>query len=116
MTRTERIRHVGIAHRDVEFDRGVLHRIEDRDVVGGIFRIVGASVLKFPSWGWAVLSGIVSLVLGVMVLAYMPLMSVFFLGIVVGANLLTDGIAFVALGTQLHSIPKIEPYKESKAA
>ena len=85
-------------------------------VVGGLFRMVGASLLKFPSWGWAVLSGIVSLVLGVMVLAYMPVMSVFFLGIVVGANLVTDGIAFVALGTQLHSIPKIEPYKPSKAA
>jgi uncharacterized membrane protein HdeD (DUF308 family) len=85
-------------------------------VVGGLFRIVGASVLRFPSWGWAVLSGIVSLVLGVVVLAHMPVMSVFFLGIVVGVDLLTDGIAFVALGTQLHSIPKIEPYKASKAA
>ena len=85
-------------------------------VVGGLFRMVGASLLKFPSWGWAAFSGIVSLVLGVMVLAYMPVMSVFFLGIVVGANLLTDGIAFVALGTQLHSIPKIEPFKASKAA
>lgn len=85
-------------------------------VVGGLFRIVGASVLRFPSWGWAVLSGIVSLVLGVVVLAHMPVMSVFFLGIVVGVDLVTDGIAFVALGTQLHSIPKIEPYKASKAA
>ncbi len=85
-------------------------------VVGGLFRIVGASVLRFPSWGWALLSGIVSLVLGVVVLAHMPVMSVFFLGIVVGVDLLTDGIAFVALGTQLHSIPKIEPYKASKAA
>ncbi len=85
-------------------------------VVGGLFRIVGASVLRFPSWGWAVISGIVSLVLGVVVLAHMPVMSVFFLGIVVGVDLLTDGIAFVALGTQLHSIPKIEPYKASKAA
>jgi uncharacterized membrane protein HdeD (DUF308 family) len=85
-------------------------------VVGGLFRIVGASVLRFPSWGWAVLSGIVSLVLGVVVFAHMPVMSVFFLGIVVGVDLLTDGIAFVALGTQLHSIPKIEPYKASKAA
>ena len=85
-------------------------------VVGGLFRMVGASLLKFPSWGWAVFSGLVSLVLGVVVLAHLPVMTVFFLGIVVGVNLLTDGIAFVALGTQLHSIPKIEPFKASKAA
>ena len=84
-------------------------------VVGGMFRVVGASVLRFPSWGWAVVSGIVSLVLGVVVLAHMPAMGVFFLGIVVGVNLLTDGIAFVALATQLHSIPKLESYK-AKAA
>ncbi len=85
-------------------------------VVGGLFRIVGASLLRFPSWAWAALSGFVSLVLGVLVLAHIPVMSVFFLGIVVGVDLLTDGIAFVAFGTQLHSIPKIEPYKASKAA
>jgi len=85
-------------------------------VVAGLFRMVGASLLKFPSWGWAVFSGIVSLVLGVVVLAHLPVMTVFFLGIVVGVNLLTDGIAFVALGTQLHSIPKIEPFKAPKAA
>jgi uncharacterized membrane protein HdeD (DUF308 family) len=85
-------------------------------VVGGLFRIVGASLLRFPSWAWAVLSGIVSLVLGVVVLAHMPVMSIFLLGIVVGVDLLTDGIAFVALAAQLHSIPKTEPYKASKAA
>jgi uncharacterized membrane protein HdeD (DUF308 family) len=85
-------------------------------VVGGLFRMVGASLLKFPSWGWAVFSGLVSLILGVVVLAHLTAMSAFFLGIVVGVNLLTDGIAFVALGTQLHSIPKIEPFKASKAA
>ena len=84
-------------------------------VVGGLFRIVGASLLKFPSWMWAVLSGIVSLVLGVVVLAHMPIMSVFFVGTVVGVDLVTDGIAFVALGTQLHSLPKLESYK-AKAA
>ena len=85
-------------------------------VVSGVFRAIAAGMLKFPRWGWAVFSGIVSLVLGVVVLAHLPVMTVFFLGIVVGVNLLTDGIAFVALGTQLHSIPKIEPFKASKAA
>jgi len=85
-------------------------------VVGGLFRVVGASLLRFPSWIWAVFSGVTSLVLGILVLAHMPVTSIFFLGIVVGVDLLTDGMAFVALGTQLHNLPKIDAYKASKAA
>src|SRR5271165_1937773 len=32
-------------------------------IVGGLFRAIGAGMLKFPRWGWSVFSGIVSLVL-----------------------------------------------------
>ena len=38
MARSERERHVGIAHRRVEFGDAVLHRIENRNDVGGVFR------------------------------------------------------------------------------
>ena len=33
-------------------------------IVGGVFRAFGASALQFPQWGWAVVSGIVSVALG----------------------------------------------------
>jgi uncharacterized membrane protein HdeD (DUF308 family) len=35
-------------------------------MVGGLFRVVGAVLLRFPNWGWACLSGVIAFLLGVM--------------------------------------------------
>jgi uncharacterized membrane protein HdeD (DUF308 family) len=76
-------------------------------IVGGLFRTVGSGLLRFPSWLWTMLSGVIALILGIVVLAKMPVASVFFLGLVVGVNFVLDGAAFLALATALHKIPKI---------
>src|SRR5271157_4409848 len=38
-------------------------------IVGGLFRAVGSSVIQFPRWGWTVFAGLVSVALGVYLLA-----------------------------------------------
>lgn len=84
-------------------------------IVGGLFQIVAAMLMRFPSWFWSMLSGVVSLVLGIIVLARMQETSVFFLGLVVGVSFLMDGVSFIALATELHKLPQMTVYK-SKAA
>jgi uncharacterized membrane protein HdeD (DUF308 family) len=74
-------------------------------VVGGLFRAVGASTVRFPNWGWTALSGVVSMVLGVWVLTQLPLASQFFIGIVVGVDFIFDGIASITLGTAVRNVP-----------
>ena len=74
-------------------------------IVGGLFRTAGASVIKFPWWGWTALSGIVAVVLGVYLLANWPVASTFFVGIVIGVNLLFDGGALVAFAAAIRSLP-----------
>ena len=74
-------------------------------IVGGLFRTAGASVIKFPWWGWTVLSGIVAVVLGVYLLANWPVASTFFVGIVIGVDLLFDGGALMAFGAAIRSLP-----------
>jgi len=74
-------------------------------IVGGLFRTAGASVIKFPWWGWTVLSGIVAVVLGVYILANWPVASTFFVGIVIGVDLLFDGGALIAFGAAIRSLP-----------
>jgi uncharacterized membrane protein HdeD (DUF308 family) len=74
-------------------------------IVGGLFRTAGASVIKFPWWGWTVLSGIVAVVLGVYILANWPVASTFFVGIVIGVDLLFDGGALMAFGAAIRSLP-----------
>jgi uncharacterized membrane protein HdeD (DUF308 family) len=74
-------------------------------IVGGLFRAAGASVIKFPWWGWTVLAGLVSVGLGVYVLAMYPVASTFFVGIVIGVDLIFDGGALTAFAGAIHSLP-----------
>jgi uncharacterized membrane protein HdeD (DUF308 family) len=76
-------------------------------VVSGMFRAIAAGMMKFPRWGWAVFSGIVSVVLGVMLLAQMPLSSIWFIGFAIGVDLVFDGTSLIGFGTAIHqSFPK----------
>ncbi len=73
-------------------------------VVSGMFRAIAAGMMKFPRWGWAVFSGIVSVALGVMLLAQMPLSSIWFIGFAIGVDLIFDGASLVGFGTAIHQI------------
>jgi len=73
-------------------------------VVSGIFRAIAAGMMKFPRWGWAVFSGIVSVVLGVMLLAQMPLSTLWFIGFAIGVDLICDGASLIGFGTAIHQV------------
>ena len=77
-------------------------------IVGGIFRGVAASVIQFPRWGWTVFSGLVSLVLGIYLLATWPAASTYFIGVVIGVDLIFDGSALVGFAGAIHSLPNVE--------
>lgn len=81
-------------------------------IVGGLFRAIAAGTLKFPRWGWSVLSGVVSLVLGVVLLAEMPVSSLWFIGFVIGMDMIFEGASLVGFATALHHIPDVTaPYR-----
>jgi len=74
-------------------------------IVGGLFRITGASALQFPRWGWTVFSGIVSTILGIAILLVWPLPSTFFIGLAIGIDLVFDGAALLGFAGAIHSLP-----------
>src|SRR5271169_5547744 len=76
-------------------------------IVGGLFRGVGASVIQFPRWGWTVFSGLVSFALGVYLLATWPSASTYFVGIVIGIDLIFDGASLVGFAGALRSLPQL---------
>jgi len=84
-------------------------------IVGGLFRAIGAGMLKFPRWGWSVFSGLVSLALGVMLLAEMPVSSIWFIGFAIGIDLIVDGASLIGFATAIHTLPGFPAYK-AKAA
>ena len=80
-------------------------------IVGGLFRITGAGVIQFPWWGWTVFSGLVSVGLGVYLLAIWGTASTFFIGIAIGVDLIFDSAALIAFAAAIHSLPSAHTFK-----
>ena len=74
-------------------------------IVGGVFRAVGSAVAKFPRWGWAVFSGMLTTALGVMLLAQMPISGLWFIGFAIGVDLISTGIAEIGFAAAIHTLP-----------
>jgi uncharacterized membrane protein HdeD (DUF308 family) len=87
---------------------GVTMLLASLFIVAGTFRAVGASVIRFPRWGWTVFSGIVSVVLGGSLLATWPSASAYFIGLVIGIDLIFDGASLIGFATAIHSLPKLQ--------
>lgn len=68
--------------------------------LGAVKIMYAISLRPVTGWGWVLVSGIVSLVLGVMILANFPWSAVSVLGILLGVELISNGVLFlfVALG------------------
>jgi uncharacterized membrane protein HdeD (DUF308 family) len=74
-------------------------------VVLGIFRSIGALVLRFPQWGWALLNGVVTLLAGVVIYRQLPFDAVWVIGLLVGLEMLFNGWTWIMLGLALRRIP-----------
>ena len=75
-------------------------------IVGGLFRGVSAGVIQFPRWGWTVFSGLVSVILGIYLLTTWPTASTYFIGMVIGIDLIFDGAALIGFAGAIHSLAK----------
>ena len=81
-------------------------------IVGGLFRAIGSAMTKFPRWGWAVFSGVVSVVMGVMLLAQMPISGIWFIGFAIGVDLVFDGVAMIGFATAIHhGLPRTPAFR-----
>jgi len=74
-------------------------------IVGGLFRVIGASVIQFPRWGWMVFAGLVSVALGVYLMSIWQTASTFFIGMIIGIDLIFDGASLVGFAAAIHSLP-----------
>jgi uncharacterized membrane protein HdeD (DUF308 family) len=77
-------------------------------IVAGLFRAVGAGVIRFPRWGWMVFSGMISVVLGISLLVSWPSASTYFIGLVIGIDLIFDGASLIGFATAIHSLPDLQ--------
>jgi len=74
-------------------------------IAGGLFRAAGASAIQFPRWGWTVFSGLVSVALGIYLLANWTTASNYFIGMAIGIDLILDGAALMGFAGAIRSLP-----------
>lgn len=70
----------------------------------GLFRLIGAIWLRYPSWGWAFSDGAITLVLGVLLWAAMPRAGLWFLGFTLGIALILRGGSDMAFALTVRSV------------
>ena len=68
-------------------------------VASGIMRIILAFNMKQETpWIWIVLSGVITLLLGLLILAHWPVSSLYILGLFLGIDLIMAGVGWIGLG------------------
>ncbi len=74
-------------------------------VVGG-FRILAALLVRFPYWGWALLNGIVTFLVGVIIYRHFPQSAIWVLGLLVGLEMLFHGWTWIMLSLAIRELPE----------
>ncbi len=72
----------------------------------GLFRIFTAISIRYPNWGWLLLSGVVSLVLGLMIWRQWPLSGLWVIGLFVGIQMILNGWSLVMLSLAVKNLPE----------
>jgi uncharacterized membrane protein HdeD (DUF308 family) len=70
--------------------------------VSGIVQVLGAFTLRYPQWGWAVVSGLVAVLLGIFIMTRWPSSAFWVIGLFISIELLMNGWAMIALAMTAH--------------
>lgn len=79
-------------------------------VILGLFKAIAAPVEHRANWGWVMLSGIISLAFGIWIIGAWPEISFFLIGLLVGIEILIQGVVMVALPYTVPHPRKSEAY------
>ena len=75
-------------------------------IIGGIFRVTSALVVRYAHWGWTLLNGVVTLMLGVIIIRHFNEAALWLIGTMVGVDLLLQGWSWIALALAVRQLPE----------
>lgn len=73
--------------------------------VSGVFRIVGALALPLANWAWALLSGILNVVMGLIIWAQLPFSGYWVIGLFLGIELIFTGVWWSMIALAVRRFP-----------
>jgi uncharacterized membrane protein HdeD (DUF308 family) len=74
-------------------------------MVIGIFRIIAVIAMQFPNWGWVLLSGIITFILGVLIRSQWPISGLWIIGLFIGIDMIFSGWSYVMLALAVKKEP-----------
>jgi uncharacterized membrane protein HdeD (DUF308 family) len=82
-------------------------------MIGGVFRAITALTHRFAGWGWVLLNGVVTGLLGLLIYKQWPGSGLWFIGLYIGIDLIMSGWAWIMLSLGLRkltsSLPEAKP-------
>ena len=72
-------------------------------LIGGLFQLIASLATALPGWGWQVADGIITSVLGLLLLAQWPVSGLWAIGLFIGIDLIFYGSAWIALAFRLRA-------------
>ena len=85
-------------------------------IVVGAFRIIVSVIERFPQWGWALINGVVTLLVGLIIYDSFPLSALWVIGLLVGIELLFNGWTWIMLSLVIRQIPENEESTAERAS
>src|SRR5215469_2380286 len=72
-------------------------------LIGGLFQLIASLATAMPGWGWQVADGIITFLLGLLLLAQWPASGLWAIGLFIGINLILFGSSWIALAFRLRA-------------
>lgn len=76
-------------------------------IIGGLFRIIGSAMYRFPQWGWVLVGGIINVVLGIMIWQQWPVSGLWVIGLFVGIDLIFTGWTWMILALSVKNVRRL---------
>jgi uncharacterized membrane protein HdeD (DUF308 family) len=73
-------------------------------LIGGLFQMISSVAVALPGWGWQTADGLLTFVLGLLVLAQWPASGLWVIGLFVGIDLIFYGATWIALALGLRAM------------
>jgi len=73
-------------------------------MVGGLFRIFSSLIVRYENWGWVLLSGVITLILGILIWRQWPSSALWVIGLFIGIDLIFYGWSWVILAFAAHGL------------
>ena len=72
----------------------------------GAFRTLSAMVVRYPYWGWSLLNGVVTFLLGLIIFRQWPFGSLWVIGLLVGIEMLFFGWTWFMMSLAIRDLPE----------